>query len=275
MTSWLSNNLIKWNYINLESENRRVIDSNHSKKHPFPELTAMERPVPKRRRSPAGADGFQEGVDAIDYDHILEEERKKIQAEKEFVLEDARRQADELVTQARTAAESIKNDAYESGFQSGLAAGQTEAARILEGEQHKLQAFQEGLEQDYQERLRATEPVIADFMVKLVEKLTGVVVEDKEEVILHLVRCGLEQTGKSKQFTIRVSSEDYQMVEAQKDHLLLLMDGQGELLIQEDKGFARNQCIIETDTAIIESSLDVQLKNLTEDIRLMALRMDG
>ncbi len=275
VTSWLSN-LIKWNYINLESENRRIIDSDRSKKNPvFEQIAATaEQPDRKREKKGPSADGFQEGMKTVNYDEILKKEREQIEIEKNAVLSEARKQADEIILQARQAAENIKNDAYTSGHESGREAGKAEALEILEREKEKLREYQEQLDAGYQERLTAMEPMIADFMARLIEKLIGVVAEDKEEIILYLVRCGLEQTGKSKHFTVRVSPEDYPVAEAQKERLMLLMDGQGELAFREDKGLTKNQCVIETDTAIIESSLDIQLKNLTEDIRLMAIDID-
>lgn len=262
-------NLIKWNYINLESENRRIIDSDHSPKNPFPEQPASGMSCNKGENRDAG--DFHEGVKAVNYDEILKKEREQIETERNVILSEARRQADELISQARCVAENIKNDAYESGYESGKEFGQAEASEILEKEKEKLQEYQNELERDYQEKLRSIEPMIADFMAKLVEKLTSTVVEGKKDVILYLVRCGLEQTGKSTRFVIRISQEDYPLVESHKEELLALLDGQGELSFREDKGLTKNQCVIETDTAIIESSLDVQLENLSEDIRLMAL----
>lgn len=268
-------NLIKWNYINLESENRRIIDSEHSKKNPFPELDASGMSLNKGENADMEADGFREGVKTINYDDILKKEREQIEIEKNIVLSDARQQAEKLITEARAIAETIKNDAYESGHESGLIAGMAEAKEILEKEEAKIQLHREELNAAYQEKLSVMEPMIAEFMVKMLEKLTGVVVEDKAEIILYLIKTGLEQTGKSETFAVRVSVEDYPIVEAQKETLLLLMDGQGELIFKEDKGLRKNQCVIETDTAILESSLDVQLKKLAEDIRLLALKMDS
>lgn len=255
-------NLIKWNYINLERDNRRVIDSDHSRKNPFPEQSA------------SGISLNNEEKNRDSYDEILKKEREQIELEKKVILSQARKQADELISQARTVAENIKNEGYENGYESGISAGKAEVREILEKEKAKLSSQKEALEAAYEKQLQDMEPRIADFMTKLVEKLTGVVIEDKGDIILHLVRTGLNETGKSTQFTIRVSPEDFPIVEAQKEKLLMLTDGQGEMLFREDKGLTKNQCVIETDTAIVESSLDIQLKNLMEDIRLMALRVN-
>lgn len=257
-------NLIKWNYINLERENRRIIAANRPEKYPFLEPSTDRAENTEKK-------GFQEGVKAVNYDEILKKEREQIEAEKNRILSEARKEADELIDQARGVAENIKNEAYASGLESGKESGQAEAEEILEQERAKLSEYKEELDSDYQKRLRSMETEIADFMAKLVEKLTGVAAEEKKDIILYLVRCGLEQTGKSSRFLIRVSPEDFSLVEGQKEKLLALLDGQGELSIREDKSFVKNQCVIETDTAVIESSLDIQLANLQEDIRLTAL----
>ena len=125
-------NLIKWNYINLESENRRIIDSDHSPKNPFPEQPASGMSCNKGENRDAG--DFHEGVKAVNYDEILKKEREQIETERNVILSEARRQADELISQARCVAENIKNDAYESGYESGKEFGQAEASEILEKE---------------------------------------------------------------------------------------------------------------------------------------------
>lgn len=262
-------NLIKWNYINLERENRRIIDSDHSKNNPFLEQPASGISSSKGENADTGS--FREGVKAINYDEVLKKEREEIETEKEVILSEARRQADEMISQARSVAENIKNDAYEQGYESGKEAGQAAALEVLGKEKAKLSEYQRELEENYREKLRDIEPMMAEFMAKMIEKLTGAVVEGKKDIILYLIRCGLEQAGKSSHFVIRVSQADYPLVERCKEELSALLDGQGELSFREDKGLTKNQCVIETDTAIIESSLDIQLENLSEDIRLMAL----
>lgn len=221
-----------------------------------------------------GNDSFRAGVQAVNYDEILKKEREQIEIEKNCVLSEARKQADELIGEARIISENIKNDAYESGHESGLAAGRAEALEELEKEKEKLNGYKEELEDSYREKLRQIEPEIADFMIKMIKKLTGVAAEKKKDIILYLIRCGLEHTGKSSQIIVRVSAADYPFVDTEKERILSLVDYQGEIIFKEDRALTKNQCVIETDTAIIESGLDVQLEKLTEDIRLISLRTD-
>ena len=44
-----------------------------------------------------------------------------------------------------------------------------------------------------------------------------------------------------------------------------------ELEITEDASLSANQCIIETDNKIVDCSLDAQLDNLREQIRMLAM----
>lgn len=267
-------NLIKWNYINLERENRRIIDSDRSKKNPFPEQTASGMSLTGEEKEETGKGSFRSGMKTVNYDEVLKKEREQIEIEKNCVLSEARKQADEIISQARIISENIKNDAYESGYESGVAAGRAEASEELSREQEKLKEYQLEMEAGYQEQLRNIEPEMADFMAKMLEKLTGAIAENRKDVILYLIRTGLEHTGKSSQFIVRVSTEDYPVVEENSEQLLKRIDNQGEIIFREDKGLTKGQCVIETDTAIVESSLDVQLEKLTEDIRLMALRIE-
>jgi flagellar assembly protein FliH len=264
VTSWLSN-LIKWNYINLEHENRLIVSPEPPKNTPGQTKKTTEALKEKREKAI-----FKAPSEAV----VLQAERDAFEAEKSFALAEARKQADDMISQAREAAENIKNDAYENGYASGMEDAKKAEEKLLEEGRQKLLEEREEQQNAYLEERKKLEVDIADFIVKMLEKLTGVLTEDKEEIILHLVRNGLSEAGKSKHFTVKVSPEDYPMIDLQRERLYMLVDSQEQLSFQEDKELRKNQCVIETDSAVIESSLDVQLKKLREDIRLMALSTD-
>lgn len=113
------------------------------------------------------------------------------------------------------------------------------------------------------------EPQFVDIMINLIEKITGVVVDNKRDVILHLVHNAMHQIGRSDKYIIHCSSEDYALLEGEKERLCNAVGLSGGIEILEEVQFVKNQCIIEADSTIIDCSLDIQLKNLIENLKIL------
>ena len=111
----------------------------------------------------------------------------------------------------------------------------------------------------------------ADILIGLITKITGVVCEDKKDVIIYLIDNALHNVSKSKEITIRVSKNDIMMVESEKDKFLSGLSDDVSFDIVEDDSLSDNQCIIETESGVIDCSLDAQLDNLKEQLRLITL----
>jgi flagellar assembly protein FliH len=114
------------------------------------------------------------------------------------------------------------------------------------------------------------EPQMAKIIASLVEKITGIVVEDKKEVILYLITNAIQNYDKSDNYTIKVSKDDFENVSENREMLLSAIGKEVPVTITEDAGLTKNQCLIETDQHVINCSLDIQLNNLITDLKLIA-----
>ena len=94
--------------------------------------------------------------------------------------------------------------------------------------------------------------------------------EDKKDLILYLISRTLKPIRGPKQFLIRVSEEDASIVSQHKETLTDLLSDDCTLEIFEDPTLSKNQCFIETEDRLLDVSLDVQLKNLSEHLKMLA-----
>jgi len=272
----LSNNVVKWNCINLD--NNRVIDSD--KREDIGVMAVLREAAAKKQKelmmnsadTPESAPQFEEGIGYVNYDNVLKEEREKMLSEIDSIREEAQKEADELILQAREQVQSIKEKAYEDGKAEGLEAGLEESKKHFDEMQEAFEQEKQGFLDDYKKQVEQAEPIFAELIASLVEKITGVVVEDRKDVITHLVTTAMKQIKRSNKLVIRVSSEDYYTLEKEKDNLASILEGGTDLIIVEDESFEKNQCIIEADSQMIDCSLDVQLQNLKNDLKILALR---
>ena len=113
------------------------------------------------------------------------------------------------------------------------------------------------------------EPDIVELIIGIVHNLTGVLLDERRDIILHIIRHSMLGIENSSSYIVRVSKEDFDFLNSRKQELLNELQG-NKIEIVIDPLLTRSQCTIETDTRIIDCSLDVQLKNLTSDLRMLA-----
>ncbi len=213
-------------------------------------------------------EGFVEGLKAM----VVEEVNPQQEENAGRLIEDARQEAGRILEQAAREAEKIKKDAYsaaqKNGYDAGIAQARQEIQKIKAGYEEKAG----NLKQEYDSMVEKLEPQLVTLVADLVERITGILVEDKREVILYLLERALKNMEKSNEYTIRVSKEDYEVVTAGRTLLQSALGWDALLYIQEDSNLGKNQGYIETDLKIINCSLDIQLHNLITDLKLMSVK---
>ena len=185
-------------------------------------------------------------------------------------------QAQLIVDEANNSAEEIKNQAFEEGKNQGLEEGRNQAFMQLEEQKNELEQEYKAKFKEVDQMAERLEPQYAELVVNLVEKLTGVVCADKKDVIIYLIDNALRTNvvngiEKTKNITLHISKEDMGIVSAKRDELQQQVGSDKELDIIEDASLMHNQCIIDLDSKIIDCSLDVQLDNLKEQLRMLAM----
>jgi flagellar assembly protein FliH len=107
-----------------------------------------------------------------------------------------------------------------------------------------------------------------------VKKLTGVVLSDRKDIMTHVVASCLEEIERSKVYLIHASKEDFPDLQEKKEELEEKVGEEAEIKIVEDASLGKNQCLIESDTSIYDSSLDLQLERLCEDLKILSLHVE-
>ena len=204
-------------------------------------------------------------ADAAALEAWKEEERQKLKAELtqaerlalRIEMEKAiRTQADVILEQARAQGEQVK-------VKSKLAA-EAERLEILET------AKKEGYEEGRQKLLE--EPMAVEVITKLLEGLTGVLLETKQGIVTYLVSKALSEAERSDSFLIKVSKEDFEEVKGASDTFRRLFEREITLEVVQDVLLKKGECMIETDSNIIDCSLGTQLEGLLADIRLLGVQ---
>lgn len=234
---------------------------------PIRTITSKAKIDDNEETNQTNKDGFEEGIDVLSVSTETSEE--EIEEKSAHLLEMARRKADLIIEQAKADTEILRKEAYEEGKSQGYDEGVKNAKDELAQKKEELYIQESNLKKEYNDLVKDLEPTMVRIISELIQKITGVVVKDKEEIILHLIGKAFEGMGKSDEYIIRVSNEDYQYVNSKKDLLIAAIEDGATLTILQDSSLTKNQCIIEENQKAIDSSLDVQLENLITDLRLL------
>ncbi len=181
--------------------------------------------------------------------------------------------AAQIIARANEEAETIREQARENGYNQGLEEGNMEAMKRADKYLENLQREQDEILQknaeEFQRHLEETENDIVDIMCMLIEKLTGILVDDYKPVLLHMINNALGETESCRTFEIRVAEDCYDYISENKDRLLGASNPNISIDIFGDPKLNRRQCIIESENGIIDLSMDVQIKNLMTVIKLL------
>ncbi len=267
-------NIIKSRFIYLNDDNKKVIDSNEmSEKFRLINLSRQFNSKDTWEETAAAKDeeGFLEGLNVTVIDRVTTEEQDELlNLQREHMLETAREEANRIIEAAKLEAMETSNAIYEEarskGYQEGIQKGRDE----IQEKQKELNLLIDRHNQEYSEQMQELEPKFVDVVAMLVGKLTGILAEDKKDVISYLIHNAVRNAESSKSYVIRISAGDFDFMMSKKVELATLVKEDASIDIIADKELEKNQCLIEMDGCIIDCGLDTQLNNLIQNLKLLS-----
>jgi len=196
------------------------------------------------------------------------EELHKMQSYAQSIVDDARREAEDLKMQAICDAQNEIEAQMQSARDSGYAQGIEEAQEQIRRKLNELDNQRIQLEQEYDERVLEMQSNISDIVGALVQKITGVVIEEKN-IITYLICDAVKGQSACNEFRISVSKADYPEVLEHKSEIEELLKSTAQVTIIENPELMQNQCKIETEKNIIDCGLETKLSNLSMALKLL------
>jgi len=157
-------------------------------------------------------------------------------------IEEARRAADELLCDAHTAYQ----DAKKSGFEKARSEGAIEAAAIVADTTRRADRY-----------LASLESQVAELALSIVEKVLGTF--DDGAIVARTAQQAIASFRQEKMLTVRVSP---QVADVVQRAIAAWSAGEADvpqLVIEADPAFEPRQCVIVSEFAVVDASLDAQL----------------
>ena len=219
-------------------------------------------------------DSFDDLTDALVNTDNTAQNNEELERAAGEIIEDANKKAQDIIEDAKSQAEKITKEAYDKAFEDGKSKGYEEGAAKADAEYQTLinDANSElaRLEQEYKTRYNSMESEIVSTLLEVFSKVTYTIAEDNKEIVLHLINGVMNNIEATGDFLIRVSKEDYQFLVENQGKIYCASPKDINISIIEDSSMLKNQCIIETDGGVFDCSLDIQLEQLSKDIKLLS-----
>lgn len=283
-------NLYKFSTVSCDSNTKKVIDSNSiiSEK-----IVRIKEAFDNEKNK--SEDGFTLGLNAEHVEVLLDEngntedilvdsEEDEIAMAKEnanAILESARIEAERVIAEAKMNADRILHEsirkanenmkqAHQEGLQKGYEEGRNQGEVQIQMMREELEEHRQKLDMEYDERVKRMEPELVDILLKIFAEVTHVLAADKRELILTLVNSVMSGTEVSNNYIIRTNKEDAHFLRDNRERIHGMIGRNINIEIVEDLTMKRNQCMIDTDLGIYDCSLDIQLENLIDNIKILA-----
>lgn len=165
-------------------------------------------------------------------------------------------ESQQLISQARSEAEQIRQNAMEEGRSQGR-----------EEVGQKIREVLETLNQAVKERkkiIKDAEAEILRLALKAAEQIIRSEVSLHRDVCLNIVSEAINRVSDREQVIVRVNREDAEYIKKYKDRLAGIVDGIRSFSILEDNQIEPGGCIIETNLGYIDSRIGTKLEAIEE-----------
>ena len=285
MTRSLSN-FYYGNYVVRGEQVRRVINANDRIAQKMQEIEREQKQARREEllqlRQEAIDNGtidehpeFKEGLFAQELE--LEPEEPEIdyvaQAKEEAaqILQDAQAQAAQIHEQAVNEAEQLREQARQDGYRDGHETATQEAMQQKQIQDDAYASKEQELQKRYEETLANLEPQLLDTILQVFDEVFTMQFSGKREMLLQLVRHAMRGIRETKYYKIRVCESEVDFLREHKRELQEKVGDDVTIEIVMDPGLTESQCVIDADSGVYDCSLDVELDNLTRDLKSLAI----
>ncbi len=203
-------------------------------------------------------------------ERMLRDEEANLKVRYGQIMEEAQAKAEQIVNDAKEEAEHIREQALTEGKEEGRTIGLSQGQEELEELKIKLNNERTQLEDQYNNMISKFETDFVENFINVFERISGIMIDEKKDVILHLINQQIGEVEKSNHYVIRVSKEDFELVNSRKQTLHDYIGNDATIEVIETDTLSRNKCLIETDNSVIDCSIDTQIKNLINDLRMLS-----
>lgn len=178
------------------------------------------------------------------------------------IIEEANSEAQEIIKSAELEAQKLisasEEEGYRKGYESGYLEGKGEAQSIID----EASAIKEFLDKRKESLCKEAEGEVLQLVLEIARKVIGNELEQNKEAILSLVNQALQKCAFKQKLVLKISPYDSELINENKNRICMMVEGVSDIEIVPDLSLSQGSCIVETPSGEINSSIDVQIKEI-------------
>ncbi len=182
---------------------------------------------------------------------------------KEELVGYAKNEAEDIIRKAMNEANSIREQAKESGLEEARAFAEENASDKVK---EALQTLNEAVI-ERKKIIKDAEAEILRLSLKVAEQVIKSEVSLHRDVTLNIVSDAISRVSDREQVIIRVNRDDVDNVKKYKDRIGSVVDGIKSLSIVEDASVEPGGCVIETNLGYVDARISTKLTAIEEAFR--------
>ena len=186
--------------------------------------------------------------------------------EADVIIENAKKEAEALITDAENKKASIYAAAEKQGYKNGFEkayADVTKENKAAIGEIKEIIGKFDAYKEKY---IADNKKDIIELSFKIAEKVVNEKLTSDKKIFLKMYEKAVQDLMAQKWLRITVSKDDEDIVTANSDLLLTMVSGAERLDIKVLDDVPKGTCIVETAEKIVDASVCTQLKALREAV---------
>lgn len=284
-------NFYRGNYVVRGEQVKRVINTNDmiaaKMQAIIEEQKQAQREEMIKKRQEALASGeldgepeFTEGLFAQELELETEPEpqidyvaQAKEQAEQ--IISEANAEAVMIHDKASKDADMLREMGRQEGYQKGYESAVQQAEEKLRAGEEALARREQELQDQYDHAMAELEPKLLDTILTVFDEVFQMQFAGKREMLLNLVKNAIRGIRETRQYKIRVCESEVAFLREHKEELQEKVGEDVQIEIVMDPDLSASQCVIDADSGVYDCSLDVELDNLTRDLKSLCSMADS
>jgi len=200
-------------------------------------------------------------------DDVLFEAKKKA----ELIIQQAQEKAEVILTNAKTEVDkltqSVQQEAYEKGFNTGKEEGIKTGAEIIKKALVEIQNVLSEAKHKREEIIQTNQEIIIDLALMIAKKIIKTELATNKEAILKNLKQALKKVRDKEKITVKVNPVHLAELGARKEEFLVQVSGIEGIDFEEDKSIEPGGCIIETNFGLIDATISSQIEIIQEALK--------
>lgn len=195
----------------------------------------------------------------------LEESKQMLEEagkQKKNILEDAKQEAVLIIDQAYEDSKTILENAKNKGYNEGLRLGEQKGYKNYQDRIEEASQIKKETLAKRKIMVKELEKEIIDLVIYTMEKVIDHEIDNNHELLLNLIKNGLEKCTFTETLIIRVNENDYKIVNSNKNNIYMMTEGVDEVQIKSDAALAKGSVVIETLSGKVDASIDSQINQI-------------